>query len=584
VPIDDAQAFAWTLKSAQQGYLKAQLSAAWLFGTGLGTTKSEPASFHWYQKAAGQGDASAESIVGDHYYQGLDVPKNPALALQWYQKAADQGDPRSEQRLAFVYLYGDLFTRDSRLGLTYALSASRNNNAAASYVADCYGRGIFVKADPVKACAYALRSDELGPSEWNSKLLAWARGALTPAQMEDARRFQSLLRERVQGVSQGPDLSFDLGGKPGLRIPFRNVMGALVVTARVGNRPPANFMLDTGASSSVLDSRYGTQIGLQSNDYKILRALASNLSLSAVTDPTSLSLGTLTWNHVHFAIMPTTVDQDLGQPIAGIIGLDVLKQLVVHIDYEHSLLELIDPKSFHPDADPGDSLPLLLKNELSLAFVPGSIANGGVESKKEAFLFDSGDFGVVSVEPGFWTDNPGIPFSPKNATGVVGIDGVPVHSNSGFCSALVLGSTRLEQVLVDTRFSNRGGSFNPTGGTIGYEVWRRFDITLDYPGKRIFLRKNSQFGSPWRYPKAGIHVVAGGSDYKTFTVMQILPGKPGAQAGFQPGDVILKINDSDNLTLEQIHDAFWTAGDYRVPVQRQGKTLTLNLHCRDDLK
>jgi TPR repeat protein len=584
VPIDLAQSFAWTLKSAQQGYVKAELSLAWLYGTGLGTTRNELTSFQWYQKAAEQGDASAESIVGDHYYQGLYAPKDPAQALQWYRKAADQDDTRSQQRLAYIYLYGDPLTRDSRLGLTYALCAAGRNSAAASYVSDCYGRGVFVKADPVKAYAYALQSAALGPTELTPKLFAYYKSTLTPDQIEQAQHFQAWLQKRAMDVNNGADLSFDPGGQPSLKIPVRNVMGALVATASVGNQPPANFVIDTGTGLTSLDSRYAAQLGLKSNDYKAFYALGSEPSLTSVSDPTSLSLGGLTWNHVHFCIAPMTMDRDLGLPLAGILGFDLLKQLVVHIDYEHNLIELIDPKSFHPTPDMGPPLPMQSKFDLSLPFVPASLANGGAESKKEDFLFDSGDLGTMSVEPGFWTDNPGVPFTSKNSTAAVGFDGVVVHSGTGLCSALVLGSTRLEQIPVDSRSAARGGGVYPTGGTIGYEVWRRFDVILDYPGKRIFLRKNSQFGSPWRYPRVGVHVVASGTDYKTFTVLQVLPGRPGAQAGFQPGDVILKINDVDHLDMGQIQNAFWTAGDYRVLVQRQGQTIPLNLHCPDDLK
>ncbi len=583
VPKDDTQTVAWNLKSAQQGYLEAELNLAWLYQHGVGTARDDAASFQWFLKAARQGYAPAETIVGQSYDHGVGVARNPAEAFTWYKKAADQDDPTGEQLLAQLYLYGDPAFRDLKKGLTYALTAAGRSHLAASAVADCYWNGIFVTADKSYACAYALVARDLRPTEANARQLAQYQSGSTPQELERAQHLFAVLQDRFKGLNQSRAFSFNLGGRPSLKVPFRNVQSTLLVTACIDHHPPATFVLDTGASATCLDSRYASQLGLKSNDYKAYFALGLEPDLIRIGETGSLALGALTWKEPRLCITPLTLDEELGQPIAGIIGSDILSLLVVRIDYENSLIELIDPKFFHPDADLGEPVPLVFKSD-SLPFVPASIVNGGVESKKETFLFDTGSVGEVDTNPGFWTDNPSLPFTPKKATGSTGFDGVVVHSGTGLCSAFLLGSTRLDSIMVGAHASPDGGNVNPNGGTIGNDVWRRFTVTLDYPGMRLFLQKNRHFGDAWHYPKAGVHVVAHAPDYKTFTVLQILPDSAGARAGFQPGDVILKLNDFDPPTLEQIHTAFWTAGDYQVQVQRQDQTVTLDLHCIDDMK
>jgi len=155
-----------------------------------------------------------------------------------------------------------------------------------------------------------------------------------------------------------------------------------------------------------------------------------------------------------------------------------------------------------------------------------------------------------------------------------------VHSTRAVCPVVAIGSTRLQNVVVDVRQVASGGNVNPNGGSIGNEVWRRYNVTIDYPGKELYLKKNSKPGEPWMYPKAGMHVIAGGPGYTTFTVVQILPDGAAARAGFRLGDLILKINDLDHLTLEQIQKTLSIAGEYRVLVRRQQQTVQLNLDCK----
>jgi hypothetical protein len=43
---------------------------------------------------------------------------------------------------------------------------------------------------------------------------------------------------------------------------------------------------------------------------------------------------------------------------------------------------------------------------------------------------------------------------------------------------------------------------NREGGVIGNEMLRRFDVTIDFPQKRLFLKKNAHFDDPYIDPHA----------------------------------------------------------------------------------
>ncbi|HEX8686622.1 MAG TPA: retropepsin-like aspartic protease, partial [Pyrinomonadaceae bacterium] len=59
-----------------------------------------------------------------------------------------------------------------------------------------------------------------------------------------------------------PEFSFDSGGAAA-KIPFELYANIPFVRARVNNSPPLWFMLDTGASGSLIDARRARRLGLK---------------------------------------------------------------------------------------------------------------------------------------------------------------------------------------------------------------------------------------------------------------------------------------------------------------------------------
>ena len=69
----------------------AQRNLGLMYGYGRGVPQDDAKAFKWLQKAAEQGNAVAQRYLGYMYETGRGVPKNTAKAQEWYQKAAEQG-------------------------------------------------------------------------------------------------------------------------------------------------------------------------------------------------------------------------------------------------------------------------------------------------------------------------------------------------------------------------------------------------------------------------------------------------------------------------------------------------------------
>lgn len=88
---DDAKAFYYFKRAAQQNDPFAQNELAYLYAAGKGVKKSNNQAFFWYQEAATQGLASAEYNVGFFYLHGLGVKKDKKKAIYWFNQAAQKG-------------------------------------------------------------------------------------------------------------------------------------------------------------------------------------------------------------------------------------------------------------------------------------------------------------------------------------------------------------------------------------------------------------------------------------------------------------------------------------------------------------
>ena len=88
---DYAAALAAWRPLAEEGDVRAQVSVAGLYATGLGVRQNLRAAADWYRRAAHRGDAVAQLNLDDDYATGRGVTRDPVAAYLWLDLAARQG-------------------------------------------------------------------------------------------------------------------------------------------------------------------------------------------------------------------------------------------------------------------------------------------------------------------------------------------------------------------------------------------------------------------------------------------------------------------------------------------------------------
>ncbi|HTH50551.1 MAG TPA: PDZ domain-containing protein, partial [Pyrinomonadaceae bacterium] len=162
-------------------------------------------------------------------------------------------------------------------------------------------------------------------------------------------------------------------------------------------------------------------------------------------------------------------------------------------------------------------------------------------------------------------------------TGGVGGSGT---SKVGRFTGVKLGDTTLADPLVQLYTGTRGDNANPKyDGLLGGAVFRRFKMTVDMPGKRLFLEPNERLNNPFDTDMSGLEINASGDDLSVIDIDEVKPASVGAKAGIRGGERIRSVNGrpATELGLQEVKRILRTAGEVDLELERGRRVLTVHL-------
>jgi predicted metalloprotease with PDZ domain len=119
------------------------------------------------------------------------------------------------------------------------------------------------------------------------------------------------------------------------------------------------------------------------------------------------------------------------------------------------------------------------------------------------------------------------------------------------------------------------------GGLIGNDLFRRFNIIINYEHRDIYMVPNSHFKEPfdYSYTGLGIYLVDG-----EIQVVDVMPESPAEQAGFKSGDVIMAVENNFSKNIQTYKSLLQAAGEkLKVLVIRDEGPVILTLRVKNIL-
>jgi hypothetical protein len=342
------------------------------------------------------------------------------------------------------------------------------------------------------------------------------------------------------------------GGRKKDVVDFKLVKNLIIIPVFINDRGPFNFILDTGVSpmlvtdptilepSDLKDVRNIRLVGLgKGND---VEAYASN-SLQ-------VSIGRATMQNIPAAILKTDIfnlSNFLGVHIHGLIGYYFVNSFLVQIKYSSQRLKFyaLDQK-VKIKGEPVDISMILNKPYLNARILIPEL--GEISTR---LLMDSGASNGLSLETyqGKKFPEPKVRVPANLGMGFSGL----ISGNIGRVEAVQIGPFTMEQVIASYPDYEDGGAKateTKRNGSVGADLLRHFDITLDYSRNKIYLKPNSNFKLPFEHDMSGLEIYIEEGKSNRFFVERIEPNSPATAAGIRIGDEIISLNFKSVSTLD----------------------------------
>jgi len=361
-------------------------------------------------------------------------------------------------------------------------------------------------------------------------------------------------------------------GNSAYRSSFTMASHLVVIPVAINGSDSMNFILDSGVGSTLItEVSSGGVVSLNDARKVLVTGLGNSESLEALaSENNSLQVGRLVGHNQKVIVLLNDVfnlSTRMGISINGLIGRTVFEQFVVEINYVNHSLAFYNPERFRTQLRRNEEA-IPIKIIEGKPYVDVVVTNGGVE-RTVTLLLDTGMSFALWLDP---NSNSGI--KPKeNARADVlgqGLNG-NVTGQISRVDKVKIGTFELANVITafpDTSSISEVSITQGRSGSIGADIFRRFNVIFDYPHNRLILRKNGNFSEKFEYDMSGLEVGTVVVGLPAYQVLSVGHSTPAEEAGILPDDQIYSINgvQANTLTLSEIADLFKS---------REGKSITM---------
>jgi Aspartyl protease len=358
------------------------------------------------------------------------------------------------------------------------------------------------------------------------------------------------------------------------RFPFKQYSGGvMVVQAKFANIPDSlNFILDTGSGGISLDSATCAELNIATTATDTsITGIGGVRKVPFVFDKT-LHFPNLEVKHLNFHVNNYEVLTSVyGEKVDGIIGYSFFSRYIVAINFDSNYIEVYNPgKISYPREG----------TTLHPVFTALPIQWVNIRDKKKLgynYYFDTGAGLCFLLSEQFAADSSILLSRRKPVlTQAQGMGG-KLQMRLTVVKEIKIGPYRFRHVptyLYDDQYNVT--SFPFTGGLIGNDLLRRFNMVLNYPKREIHLTPNRYFTEPfdYAYTGLGIYYVEG-----KIMVEDVIEGSPAAKAKFMVGDEIFSVNNNFSHNIMAYKTILQSPNeDIKVIVQRNKELVILHLH------
>lgn len=412
-----------------------------------------------------------------------------------------------------------------------------------------------------------------------------------------------------------------------VRIDFKLINNLIVIPLKFNNKE-LSFILDSGANKTILfNISENDTIGLKNVKKVALQGLGKGNSVEALlSQNNTIAIQNIQSNNESIYIILKDyfdLSSKMGTTIHGIIGYNILSNFSIKINYITKKIEFYNPKNYQfKKCRKCEIFPIQIIRRKPFLQANVQLDTIGDSFEKVNLLIDSGGSDALWLfeEPAKNIQTPIKFFNDILGEGLSGT----IYGNRSRIPKLQLGSFEINEPTVsflDSLTTINAKIFKERNGSIGAGVLKRFTVWLDYPNKRLMLKKNSHFKNKFNYNMSGLDVVYNGKQlvkeeetktykdgynnnvdsnnsvsfitsfyYKfkpSFKIKNVVFNSPAYYAGLQKDDLIVSLNGvyAHELSLEKILEKFQEKNGkkIKITVDRKGQKLKFEFKLKQKI-
>jgi hypothetical protein len=370
------------------------------------------------------------------------------------------------------------------------------------------------------------------------------------------------------------------GGERHATIPFEYAARHVWLKVSVNGGPFADFLLDTGASITVLDSAFAAAHGISAQGHVQVAGAGSDQGGASFSEIRSLFVPgpdgegiELGAEKVAVLSLAPHLEPFFWRKVAGVLGYDFICRFAMTLDYDATTVTFTDPESFQPPAG-ATRLPFELASNIPV-----------IEARLDSsltgrFRLDVGSGSTVDLHGPFVRAHDLENRTGTKLTALGGGFGGTFSGDITRMKRLDIGPFGWDDPIVILSGATQGGlASEDYAGNIGNQVLERFQVTFDYTHKTAWLKPGSRYTKRDEFSLAGLQLARFDGAVRA---MNVLAGSPAERAGLREGDEVLAV---DGRTMKEwtfdALDAMFERGQpgsqHKIEYRRDGKKKSVKL-------
>jgi hypothetical protein len=379
--------------------------------------------------------------------------------------------------------------------------------------------------------------------------------------------------------------------RPGLRsvdLPFEYDNNFIIVTLILNGRVPLRFIFDSGAEHTILTKReigdlfglrYEREFRVTGSDLKteLVAYLVRQVRLEVPDKVEAPQEDILVLQEDYFRF-----EEYAGIYVHGILSANAFSRYIIKINYQKRVITLYERELFH-QRETG-FVPLGVEITRNKIYLQTRLLVRPDSSAQVKLLLDTGAGLPLLL---FSNTHPLLQPPPNALESNIGMGlGGYLKGFTGRVHGLTLADYSQNNIV--TYFQNldtvqRRAFLNDRNGLLGNMLLSRFILALDYQKGLIWVKPSRTYRQKFEYDRSGLNLIASGLALNRFSVVDVVPNSPAAEADLRPGDEILRVGltPATLYSLGSLQRAFQKKAGKRVTItirrgeEKMKKTIVL---------